>query len=192
MIEQWIHKLALQAEASGDIDPKDLPIFRYGLQMMVEIGIIFMTMLLVSLAFDKIIETMVWLFTIIIFRSIGEGYHAKTFKSCYFISVSIYLLTIASLELIPSIWYGKVTLACLVLVSTLFVVTTFLTFKHQSEEMVDNRLFHKIRILLSFCFYFFVIYRLAQNTVSASVLAGILGFVVTQLSHFIKIKELRK
>ncbi|UQZ35477.1 hypothetical protein C2I18_19290 [Paenibacillus sp. PK3_47] len=192
MIEQWINKLALQAEASGDVDPKDLPIFRYGLQMMVEIGIIFMTMLLVSLAFDKIIETAVWLFTIIIFRSIGEGYHAKTFKSCYFISVSIYLLTIASLELIPSVWFAQITLGCLVLVIILFAITSSLTLKHQSKETIDNRIFHKTRILLSFCFYFFVIYRLSQDTVSASVLAAMLGFLVTQLSHFIKIKEWKK
>ncbi|MCM3702179.1 accessory gene regulator B family protein [Paenibacillus macerans] len=185
MIEQIVNIITLQAVRKGVVDEKELPIIRYGLRAMAEVSIIAVTMLLISLWFDRLIEATVWLGTVILCRSFKRGYHAKTFKSCYLISVSVSNLVLLTIDLVPErLFTPLIILFCTT--SILMFTCSNIKWKHGDSPKEEDRFFNKIYISIYLIFLIgtiIIVYLKITNTIF---LACSLGFVIAQLSVLIQ------
>ncbi|ASA20742.1 accessory gene regulator B family protein [Paenibacillus donghaensis] len=101
MIDQIVYHVSRKAVGYGVIEDKDLPVFRYGLISILEIFMIMSTMLFISIGMNCLIEAAMFVGIISVYRSFGGGYHANTFKSCYFISLLIFVAGLTVIKWLP-------------------------------------------------------------------------------------------
>lgn len=186
MIERFVDNVTLRAFNQEVIKEKDIPVFRYGLQSLIEVSIILFTVLLMSKWLGRTIEAGVLVGTLIICRSFGGGYHAKSFKACYFISVCTFFIAILILNTIPSEWYISVTVMCSICSAFFIIIYS------RTEGRIERKQFEFLEKVTSYiCFFYFtfIIVAISFEIINASTLACALGFCIAQLSTLIKNKE---
>lgn len=186
MIEIIVNKITLRAFEQQVIKKEDMPVFRYGLVSMIEISIILFTMLLASKWLGRINEGGILVGTIMICRSFGGGYHAKSFMDCYFISVSVFLVTTLFLNLMPSEWYDSAIITCSICSVFFIIVHSRIEAKIKRKQFgFLNKVMSYIRVL----YFTLIVITIYFEIINASVLACSLGFCIAQLSTLIRNKE---
>jgi accessory gene regulator B len=186
MIEYIVNKITFQIIRKEIVSEEDEPVIRYGLQAMMEVSIILATILLISVAFGQMVEAAAWLGTVILCRSFGRGYHAKTFISCYFISVTIFVLTLLTVNGMPYRLFLSVVMVCSMISATLFLYFSIITRKKM--EIGDRNVYDKVGTAIHLCYYGFLVSMILWGNVNSIVMASLFGFIVSQLSILIKSK----
>lgn len=181
MMANIVNKITLKIFQQGVVDEENLPIIRYGLQAIIEVSIIVATMLTISISFGRIIEAAAWMGTIILCRSFGGGYHAKTFKSCYFISVGAFILTLVVVDIMPCRLFMPVTIACF-MISIILFIHSYITAKQIRGLGIIDHLFYKVSMSTYICYYFFIIFMISLEIINSVVVASLFGFIISQLS----------
>lgn len=90
MIEEFVNHLTREAIERDVVKKEKISTVRYGLQMMVEVTLIVLSMLAIAVFMGQIGEAAAWMGTVIVIRSLEGGNHAKTFQRCYLITVGTF------------------------------------------------------------------------------------------------------
>lgn len=77
-----------------DSDKYDYEVYLYGFEILVASILNSVAILLIGLLFDRFLHSIVFLSCYCPLRQFAGGYHADTYKRCFFIFVVIFLLTI--------------------------------------------------------------------------------------------------
>jgi accessory gene regulator B len=85
---------------SGAVSENERHIYRYCVEGLVEMGGNIMLTMIIGLLAGKLLETAIFLSIIIPLRSTAGGFHAESGKACFVISLSIYIITVFSAEII--------------------------------------------------------------------------------------------
>ena len=72
----------------------DYEVYLYGFEILVASILNSVAILLIGLLFDRFIHSVVFLICYCPLRQFAGGYHADTYKRCFFIFICIFLLTI--------------------------------------------------------------------------------------------------
>lgn len=103
-------------------------IYRYGMQMVLEIGVSFITSIVICCLCKKVVEGIIFFAVFIPLRSFLGGYHMKSYVACYLLSCAT--LTVA-------LWMGsfeiKYGISWLILVISIIIVL----FEAKRERLKD-------------------------------------------------------
>lgn len=184
MIERIVNKTTILAFKQGAITDKQIPVFRYGMQTMIEVLIITFTILFISLQIGRLAETCVLIGCVILSRSYGRGYHAQTFAGCYVISSLTFLVAILTIDLMPAILYFPVSLVCMA-ASLLIFITLCIIAKFEDKR------YHNINKIIHITFFILFIYTCYSSVSNSIVTACSFGLTISQISMLIKHAEER-
>lgn len=95
-------------------------IYDYSFEILISTLMNLLCLIIISLIFDKVLVTLLFIVGFIPLRSVAGGYHAKTHLRCSLILIATYLMFLKTITLIPS---SKVLLSvlCCSLVSTILI-----------------------------------------------------------------------
>lgn len=80
---------------------EDREIYAYGLYQGIVMAINILTYILISLYFEMVWESLIFLISYIPLRSYSGGYHARTQIKCYFLSILMIILVLLTIKTVP-------------------------------------------------------------------------------------------
>ncbi|WP_410514564.1 accessory gene regulator B family protein [Paenibacillus sp. BR2-3] len=189
MIEKIVNKITSEIVRQGVVSEENIPVFRYGLLSMIEISIIVLTMLLISVSLGRIFEAGALIGTIIVFRSLEGGYHARTFKSCYLISVIVFILTLLAVDLMSQKLFPAAVITCSIISILILVYLRTGPTRSREAENVNRHRFYKAAILAHLLYYSFIITMFISGTTNIILLTCSFGYAISQVTVFIEYRR---
>lgn len=111
---EGISRYLLQANQPSDDEIDEV---RFGIELILTQTILFLIILSIGIFYHMIIETLVFMIVLVGLRTFVNGYHAKSFYRCMFLTTGLYLATVI---LANSSNIYLLTLAILVAVKAFF------------------------------------------------------------------------
>ncbi|KWX88302.1 hypothetical protein AMQ83_07645 [Paenibacillus riograndensis] len=188
MIDYIVKLITLRSVQQGIVEERNAPVIRYGLQAMIEVTIIAMSMIAISIWFNRIPEALAWLGAVMGCRSFGGGYHAKSFKACYFISVTIFITTLAFVDILPPLWVSSIVILFVGGSVVLFACLNAMSRQGGQADTNGRHTLQKISVTVHISFYAFVLSMILLQLAGTAVLASLCGCLISQLSVLIQLK----
>ncbi|KWX77127.1 accessory gene regulator B family protein [Paenibacillus jilunlii] len=188
MIDYIVKLITLRSVQQGIVEEKNAPVIRYGLQAMIEVTIIAMSMIAISVWLREIPEALAWLGAIIGCRSFGGGYHAKSFKTCYFISVTIFILTLVFVDMLPPMSVNSFVVLLFGGSVVLFVCLNRMSRQGRQADTTGRSTLQKISVTVHISFYAFILSMILLQLAGTAILASLCGCLISQLSVLIQLK----
>lgn len=116
-------KLIAAKMAEYDVIPNNddtIECYIYGMQLVLSAIMIFMTMVITSIFFGRLIECIVFALSFCPLRSLAGGYHCKKYSSCFILSMAFWFILVALLHL--QIYYYTLALTILMAVLTICIL----------------------------------------------------------------------
>lgn len=107
MIERIAQHLAEKLEAKGMIVKDDIDFYRYGIEVSIERIFAVGSMLLIALAWDRMLAAFCFMLFFFSLRHCTGGFHANTFLQCYIASLAMFaavLVLADTMEPYPYVW----------------------------------------------------------------------------------------
>lgn len=103
-------EIAKELKTNGLLDEGKEEIFTYGLEIMTSTLLQIMSILLISILVGNFLPTLLYFITFIPLRIYAGGYHSKTRKRCYFLSLFVYGVFSILCTLLPENYYTQFAL----------------------------------------------------------------------------------
>lgn len=129
---------------------------RFGLELIITQIILLIIITGCGLYLDMILETIVFLITMVALRSYVDGYHASSFKGCMIITTMVYLVCMLSYKLINIV---------IIVLIILFSLKAFFTQKSSLSKKSINT--SKILLMISVgCIVATIQYPMISNVIA--------------------------
>lgn len=118
MFAQISEKLVNHLICKSIINTDDRDIYQYGMDRFLTICLNILTILVLGIVFNQIIQSIVFAFSFMALRTYTGGYHAKTPERCYVTTVLSIIITLAIMEFVPInkfICLGLLIFSCLLI-----------------------------------------------------------------------------
>ena len=128
-------KLIAVKMAEYDVIPNNddtIECYIYGMQLVLSAIIIFVTMVITSIFFGRLIECIVFALSFCPLRSLAGGYHCKKYSSCFILSMAFWFILVALLHL--QIYYYTLALTILMAVLTICILI-FAPIEHKNNPL---------------------------------------------------------
>lgn len=110
-------------------------IYQYGMQMALEIGLSFITSVVICCIWGKIVEGIIFFVIFIPLRSYLGGFHMKSYRACYICSCVTLVAVLALSTLEPHFYISW-------LILSISVIMVFLEAKKEKMKDAEGRLFY--------------------------------------------------
>lgn len=110
-------------------------IYQYGMQMALEIGLSFITSVVICCIWGKIVEGIIFFVIFIPLRSYLGGFHMKSYRACYICSCVTLVAVLALSTLEPHFYISW-------LILSISVIMAFLEAKKEKMKDAEGRLFY--------------------------------------------------
>ena len=122
-------------------------IYKYGMQMALEVGFSFITSVVICCLCDKIVEGIIFFTVFIPLRSFLGGFHMKSYWACYLFSC----LTLIAVLLISSF---EIEWGISLLILSISIIIVFFEAKRERLRDVEGRHFYPRICLILVCILF--------------------------------------
>ena len=148
-------------------DEDTVEVYRYSLRIIYSYIIDVLVLMSLAIVFNKVIETIIMLFTFAVLQVYGGGYHAKTQLGCMAIMVVGWFVGVFGLQKIVMLHWCVGIVVMVVFTALVFIFTPVLNEKHTVSGEVykrSKRIMHKlififdVIIVCSFTFNFTLIH----------------------------------
>ncbi|MDR2572188.1 MAG: accessory gene regulator B family protein [Oscillospiraceae bacterium] len=131
---------------SGVIEKSNEDVYIYGLDLLLFSVLNIITILILSVIFNKLIESVVMLITIIPLQAYGGGYHAKTHFRCFLIMIVGWFIVV---HLLPYITPVISLIVCFVSVLIVFLLApvSHANVKMSIKHMLKLRIYVRIIVI---------------------------------------------
>ncbi|RAU96859.1 hypothetical protein DQG13_20120 [Paenibacillus sp. YN15] len=180
MIQQLVNHLTREIIKRGVAKKEEIPVIRYGLQMIVEITLIAFSMLAVAVIMDQTREAVAWMGTVIIIRSLKGGKHAKTFQQCYLITVGTFVTSMLVVDGIPT--SQKLQLSCWI--CFMFILLLYVLELRMGSARI--RKLRKIGFMITAGYVLAMLFFLSFQISHTTMLASLIGMIAAQASYCLK------
>lgn len=126
------------------INIEDRDIYIYGFEIILSTLIVTGTLLTLGIILNKILLTLVFMFIFIILRIYTGGYHSEKFKSCFVISIAIYLSELLLNDLVADNLKLKVGIILILIASSIIYRLSPVEHKNNPLSFEDKKKYKKI------------------------------------------------
>ncbi len=90
-MRNWCEKIAEYFYKCNIIQIYDINPLRFAIELIITQFLTFGTIILLGLIFNDLLSTFIYCIYFVSVRRVLQGYHAKTFRTCYFLTVLFYV-----------------------------------------------------------------------------------------------------
>lgn len=162
----------------NDDDKETLELYEYAIYITLSGLFHVLTVLLLGICFNMLIESVVFYGSFILIRKFAGGYHAKTPTRCYLFSVLVSIAVLCSIRVVYA-FYSTNLIICLLSLEMVCVLFIFFVSPLQSDnkplDIKEKELYKKVaRTIVSTLFAFSVtLAYLGINTICIPVICGV-------------------
>lgn len=146
MIERLIDRNLNFLKKHISCDDDTVEVYRYSLRIIYSYIMDVLVLMSLALVFNKVIETIIMLFTFAVLQVYGGGYHAKTQLGCMAIMVAGWFVGVFGLQRIVTLHWSVCVVVVLVFTSLVFGFTPVLNEKHPVSGKVYNKAKKIVRV----------------------------------------------
>lgn len=153
MIERLIDRNLNFLKKHISCDDDTVEVYRYSLRIIYSYIMDVLVLMSLAIVFNKVVETIIMLFTFAVLQVYGGGYHAKTQLGCMAIMVAGWFVGVFGLEKLVTLHWCIGVVVVVVFTFLVFRFTPILNEKHPVSSDIYKRskkLVYTISILLDF------------------------------------------
>ena len=153
MIERLIDRNLNFLKKHISCDDDTVEVYRYSLRIIYSYIMDVLVLMSLAIVFNKVVETIIMLFTFAVLQVYGGGYHAKTQLGCMAIMVAGWFVGVFGLEKLVTLHWCIGVVVVVVFTFLVFMFTPILNEKHPVSSDIYKRskkLVYTISILLDF------------------------------------------
>lgn len=193
MIERLIDRNLNFLKKHISCDDDTVEVYRYSLRIIYSYIMDVLVLMSLAIVFNKVVETIIMLFTFAVLQVYGGGYHANTQLGCMAIMVAGWFVGVFGLQKVVTL-HWCVCLGIIIVFTTLVVMfTPILNEKHPVSGAVYKRSKKIVRfcsVILSVIVILSIIFRLLTIKISISITMVL--YSISLITSIIKKEDLLK
>lgn len=131
----------------------------FSLEVVLSNALSFLSIIVLGFVLDYWNYTLIYLLIFIVFRSLRDRYHARTFLGCYILTVGSFLICISIVHLIPNEFQPSLTIAITIFNSCFLIFLEMIS--NSSNKLLDVDYFVRSFLFLNILigFWSFIAFR---------------------------------
>lgn len=185
-MEQFFNRIVDKLEENGSIEAEDKEVYVYTLHMMQVYIVNFVISAVIGIAMNMFGYCMVFLIAFMILRQEAGGYHARSWKVCYFLSTMILAAALVWIKM-QFIWKIYITAALALLSAVCIYIHALLADENKPLDERDTKAIRKrARRIVFFEVLAGILIIPFQNMTACAILSSLILCGCTYVVWFIK------
>ena len=178
MLKRLSNKITKKLVDINVIEEADSELYEYGFWQGGVLFFNFLTVVLLGILFNMLLESIIFLIFYGVLRTIAGGYHARTQHVCYILSVLLMIVVLTILKTFP--W--NIILCCVLTVLSILVIFILAPVQDENKllDETEKRFFKKLsRVISLLCgFIIFLLFLFNKNQLAYCVVISLFTLTI--------------
>ena len=187
MLKELSNKITKKLVDINIIEAADSELYEYGFWQGGVLFFNFLTVVLLGILFNMLLESMIFLVFYGVLRTIAGGYHARTQNTCYILSIMLMIVVLIMLKTFP--W--NIILCCILTVLSISVIFILAPVQDENKllDEIEKKFFKKLSRIISLLYGFiiFLLFLFNKNELAYCVVISL--FILTIMLVLGKIRN---
>ena len=178
MLKRLSNKITKKLVDINVIEEADSELYEYGFWQGGVLIFNFLTVVLLGILFNMLLESIIFLIFYGVLRTIAGGYHARTQHVCYILSVLLMIVVLTILKTFP--W--NIILCCVLTVLSILVIFILAPVQDENKllDETEKRFFKKLSRVISLLYGFiiFLLFLFNKNQLAYCVVISLFTLTI--------------
>ena len=178
MLKRLSNKITKKLVDINVIEEADSELYEYGFWQGGVLFFNFLTVVLLGILFNMLLESIIFLIFYGVLRTIAGGYHARTQHVCYILSVLLMIVVLTILKTFP--W--NIILCCVLTVLSILVIFILAPVQDENKllDETEKRFFKKLSRIISLLYGFiiFLLFLFNKNELAYCVVISLFTLTI--------------
>ena len=173
MLKELSNKITKKLVDINIIEAADSELYEYGFWQGSVLFFNFLTVVLLGILFNMLLESIIFLIFYGVLRTIAGGYHARTQHACYILSIILIIVVLTILKTFPS----NTILCCILTILSISVIFILAPVQDENKllDETEKKIFKKLSRVISLLYGFiiFLLFLLNKNELAYCVVISL-------------------
>ena len=173
MLKELSNKITKKLVDINIIEAADSELYEYGFWQGSVLFFNFLTVVLLGILFNMLLESIIFLIFYGVLRTIAGGYHARTQHACYILSILLMVVVLIMLKTFP--W--NTIICCILTILSISVIFILAPVQDENKllDETEKKIFKKLSRVISLLYGFiiFLLFLLNKNELAYCVVISL-------------------
>ena len=178
MLKELSNKITKKLIENNIIEAADSELYEYGFWQGSVLFFNFLTVILLGILFNMLLESVIFLIFYGVLRTIAGGYHARTQNTCYILSIILMIVVLIMLKTFP--W--NIIFCCILTVLSISVIFILAPVQDENKllDETEKRVFKKLSRVISLLYGFiiFLLFLFNKNELAYCVVISLFTLTI--------------
>ena len=178
MLKELSNKITKKLVDINIIEEADSELYEYGFWQGGVLIFNFITVILLGILFNMLLESVIFLIFYGVLRTIAGGYHARTQNTCYILSIMLMIVVLIMLKTFP--W--NIILCCILTVLSISVIFILAPVQDENKllDEIEKKFFKKLSRIISLLYGFiiFLLFLFNKNELAYCVVISLFKLTI--------------
>ena len=178
MLKELSNKITKKLVDINIIEEADSELYEYGFWQGGVLIFNFLTVVLLGILFNMLLESIIFLIFYGVLRTIAGGYHARTQNTCYILSIMLMIVVLIMLKTFP--W--NIILCCILTVLSISVIFILAPVQDENKllDEIEKKFFKKLSRIISLLYGFiiFLLFLFNKNELAYCVVISLFKLTI--------------
>ena len=178
MLKEFSNKITKKLVDINVIEEADSELYEYGFWQGGVLIFNFLTVVLLGILFNMLLESIIFLIFYGVLRTIAGGYHARTQNTCYILSIMLMIVVLIMLKTFP--W--NIILCCILTVLSISVIFILAPVQDENKllDEIEKKFFKKLSRIISLLYGFiiFLLFLFNKNELAYCVVISLFTLTI--------------
>ena len=178
MLKELSNKITKKLVDINIIEEADSELYEYGFWQGGVLIFNFITVILLGILFNMLLESVIFLIFYGVLRTIAGGYHARTQNTCYILSIILMIVVLIMLKTFP--W--NIILCCILTVLSISVIFILAPVQDENKllDEIEKKFFKKLSRIISLLYGFiiFLLFLFNKNELAYCVVISLFKLTI--------------
>ena len=178
MLKEFSNKITKKLVDINVIEEADSELYEYGFWQGGVLIFNFLTVVLLGILFNMLLESIIFLIFYGVLRTIAGGYHARTQNTCYILSIILMIVVLIMLKTFP--W--NIILCCILTVLSISVIFILAPVQDENKllDEIEKKFFKKLSRIISLLYGFiiFLLFLFNKNELAYCVVISLFTLTI--------------
>ena len=178
MLKELSNKITKKLVDINIIEDADSELYEYGFWQGGVLIFNFITVILLGILFNMLLESVIFLIFYGVLRTIAGGYHARTQHACYILSIILIIVVLTILKTFP--W--NTILCCILTILSISVIFILAPVQDENKllDETEKRLFKKLSRVISLIYglIIFLLFLFNKNDLAYCVVVSLFTLTI--------------
>lgn len=178
VLKELSNKITKKLVDINIIEEADSELYEYGFWQGGVLFFNFLTVVLLGIIFNMLLESIIFLIFYGLLRTIAGGYHARTQHACYILSIILIIVVLTILKTFPS----NTILCCILTILSISVIFILAPVQDENKllDETEKRLFKKLSRVISLIYglIIFLLFLFNKNDLAYCVVISLFTLTI--------------